>query len=626
MVARGGRRFEGVQIDGDDVLWIEGRPAENGRCVIVRQRDGRFADVIPPPFSARSSVHEYGGGAMLAAQGIVVFSNGPDRRLYQASETEAPSALTPDLGDVRYADMALDRARERVICVVEDHTGSAVVNDLRHVPLGGGEPRTLVRGNDFYSTPRVSPDGRQLCWLTWNQPGMPWGGTELWVANIDADGQLMQPRHIAGGTDESIFQPEWSPDSTLYFVSDRTGWWNLYRADGQGMTPVAPMEAECGRPQWAFRLATYAFLDAARVAMTVCHDGAWRLTVVDVAAGRTDDIELPYTSLGPFMDAARDAVVLTGGGPRDPESVVQVDVRTGAHRRLRPISDIDIDESMLSIPRHITFAGHQGETAHAWYYRPRNDAVPAGALKKPPLLVHAHGGPTSATSTDLDPKVQFWTSRGFAYLDVDYGGSTGYGRAYRSRLDAQMGIVDVGDCVAGARHLAQIGEVDGARMLIDGGSAGGYIVLCAMVFHDLFAAGASYYGIADNEALLVDTHKFEARYSDSLIGPYPECRAAYYERSPVHYVDRVHGALLLLQGEDDVVVPSDQSSMMYDALRKAGIPCAYIAFPGEGHGFRQAANIARSLEVERYFFCRVLGIELPEAIEPVRVANLDGTG
>jgi dipeptidyl aminopeptidase/acylaminoacyl peptidase len=318
--------------------------------------------------------------------------------------------------------------------------------------------------------------------------------------------------------------------------------------------------------------------------------------------------------------------VLTGGGPRDPGGVLQIDVRTGAHHRLRAESDIEIDESLLSVPRHITFPGHGGDVAHAWLYRPRNGAVSPGTDELPPLLLHAHGGPTSATSSDLNPEVQFWTSRGFAYLSVDYGGSTGYGRAYRARLNGQMGLVDVGDCVAGARHLAEIGEVDPARLLIDGGSAGGYIVLCAMVFHDVFAAGTSYFGIADNEALLVDSHKFEARYSDRLIGPYPECREAYYERSPVHFVERVRQAVLLLQGEDDVIVPREQAEMMYDALRNAGVPCAYISFPGEQHGFRQAAHITRSLEAELYFFRRVLAIDAAEDIEPIPIANLAGAG
>jgi len=625
MVARGGRRFEAVQLDGDDILWIEGRPAEEGRSVIVRQRGDHVEDVITPPFSARSSVHEYGGGAMLATEGTVVFSNGRDRRLYRTTAHEAPSPLTPELGDVRYADMSLDATRDRVICVVEDHTGPAVINDLRHVSLGGGEPRTLVRGNDFYSTPRVSPDGRRLCWLTWNQPNMPWDGTELWVAEFDAAGELVRPRRVAGGAEESIFQPAWSPDSTLYFVSDRTGWWNLYSAGDDGATAVAPMEAECGRPQWGFRMATYAFLDASRVAMTVCREGVWSLMLVEVAAGRMHRIELPYTALGPFMDAAGDAVVLTGGGPRDPGGVIDIDVRTGAHRRLRASTEIDVDESLLSVPEQVSFPGHGGQTAHAWHYRPRNDEVAAaGDGELPPLLVHAHGGPTSATSTALNAEVQFWTSRGFAYLSVDYGGSTGYGRAYRARLDGQMGIVDVGDCVAAARYLAEAGEVDAARLLIEGGSAGGYIVLCAMVFHDVFAAATSYYGIADNEALIVDSHKFEARYADRLIGPYPECRDAYYQRSPVHFVERVRHAVLLLQGDDDVIVPREQAEMMYDALRTAGVPCAYIAYPGEQHGFRQAAHIARSLEAELYFFRRVLGIDAAEDIEPIPIANLGG--
>ena len=619
MVAASEVRLEGVCCDGPDVYWIEGRPDERGRCVIVHHTDSGSEDVIPAPFSARTFVHEYGGGAMLATDGTVYFANAGDGRLHRTARGSAPEPLTPELGDVRYADMALDATHGRLLCVTEDHRAAPVRNDISAVPLDGGEPRALLTGNDFYASPRVSADGRSLCWLTWNQPNMPWDGTELWVASIDSSGNLRDARMIAGGTRESVFQPAWSPDSTLHFVSDRTGWWNLYRVDGDTAVSVAAMSADCGHPLWRLRMASYGFLDGGRIALTASHDGVWRLHVLDIARGAVSDIDLPYTSLGPYLDAHGDSIVLTAGGPRDAHGIVRIDASSGARTTLRSAAATAIDASVLSVPEHITFPGHGGATTHAWYYRPRNDSVEPEPGTAPPLLVSAHGGPTGSTSATLGPDVQYWTSRGFAYLDVDYGGSTGYGRAYRDRLNGQSGVVDVGDCVAGAQHLAAAGEVDGSRLFVKGGSAGGYIVLCAMTFQDVFAAGASLFGIADIEALLADSHKFEARYE----APYPSDPAELHARSPVHFVDRVKRPVLLLQGLDDTVVPAAQSQMMFDALRAAGIPCAYLAFAGEGHGFRQAENIARTAEAELYFFCLVTGLEPPAGVEPIAIANLD---
>jgi dipeptidyl aminopeptidase/acylaminoacyl peptidase len=614
-------RLNDLQMDGEDILWVEGRPQEQGRCVIVRHADGVSEDILDAPFSARTTVHEYGGGAMLAMNGDVYFANAADRRLYVIAGGNAPRALTPDLGDVRYADMDLDAAHGRLLTIVEDHRGERVVNDIRALPVNGGDPFTIVGGNDFYSNPRSSPDGSRMCWLTWNQPNMPWDGTELWLADVEGGRRPQNARLIAGGARESVFQPSWSPDGALCFVSDRTGWWNLYRYSGDGVEPVAPMEAECGEPQWMFGFSTYAFLADGRVALSVCRDGTWTLEIV--TGGGCTPIELPYTDIGGYNVAHGLSIALLAGSADEPMSVVLMNADTGDHRVLRRTSDVTIPDSVLSPATPVTFPGHEGAMAHGFYYEPRNDAVEENATELPPLLVHAHGGPTSATTPALDPAVQYWTSRGFAYLDVNYGGSTGYGRQYRERLRGQEGVVDVGDCVAGALYLAQDGRVDGNRLLIEGGSAGGYIVLCAMTFHDVFAAGASLYGISDLEFLLKDTHKFEARYFDSMVGPYPETRDTYIERSPIHFIDRVRRAVILFQGIDDPIVPANQAEMMYHALREAGIPCAYIAFEGEQHGFRRAGSIVRTLEAELYFFARVLGIDLADDIDPVDVANLE---
>ena len=512
----------------------------------------------------------------------------------------------------------MDTTRRRLISVVEDHGGATVVNDLRAIPLDGGEAVTLVSGNDFYSTPRISPDGRSMLWLTWNQPNMPWDGCELWVAELDGSGMPRDAQRVAGGASESIFQPSWSPRSVVHFTSDRTEWWNLYRWDGAKVDALAPMQAECGAAQWVFGLSTYAFCDDRRIALWARREGEWELFVLD-ASGSLTRIDVPETEFGSHISASGDELLYEAGGPDAPLGVIRHNLATGAHRVVQLESnDMAIDETVRSRPRHMTFPGYGGETAHAWFYAPRNDGVAPEPERKPPLLLRAHGGPTSQTSTALDPSVQFWTSRGFAYLDVDYGGSTGYGRAYRDRLNEEWGVVDVGDCLAGAQHLVDTGAVDPNRLFIHGGSAGGYAVLCAMTFHDLFQAGASLFGIADLEVLMASPgHKFEARYDS----PLPKGRGMY-DRSPVHFIDQVRGAVLLLQGLDDPVVPKEQAELMFAALKSAQVPCAYIGFPGEQHGFRDVKNIARTLEAELYFFATVTGMRLAESIEPVDILNL----
>ncbi len=618
--AAGKLRLQDIQLGDGDAYWIEGRPVEHGRCVIVREHDGVIADVLDAPYSARTSVHEYGGGAMRAHAGSVYFSNAADGRVYALAPDipGAPVPVTPKAAGLRYADFEVDSTRDRLLCVVEDHDGQSVVNDIRASPLAGGEAVTLTSGNDFYSTPRVSPDGTRLLWLTWNHPNMPWDGCELWVADLDDSGMPRDSRLVAGGESESIFQPSWSPESIVHFTSDRTGWWNLYRWDGANVDAIAPMEAECGAPQWLFGLSTYGFCGDGRIALWASRDGAWEFLVLD-ASGELERVNVPETAFSVHVTVQGDDVLYHAGGPDMPNAVVRANLATGAHRVVRSESDdLTIHDSVLSTPRHVTFAGYGDATAHAWYYPPRNDAMTADAARRPPLLLHAHGGPTSATSCALDPQVQFWTSRGFAYLDVDYGGSTGYGRAYRDRLNEQWGVVDVGDCLAGAQHLVETGEVDPDRLFIHGGSAGGYVVLCSMTFHDVFQAGASLYGIADLEALFATPgHKFESHYD----APLPKGRGMY-DRSPVHFIDQVRGAVLLLQGLDDLVVPANQAEMMFAALRGAGVPCAYIEFPGEQHGFRDAATIARALEAEVFFFATVTDMTLAEDIDPVEILNL----
>ena len=591
------------------VYWSEGRPTERGRNVIVRREaDGSLHDLNPPPFNARTRVHEYGGGAYVIDSAAIYFSNDADQRLYRLEPDRGPAAITPERA-WRYADGVVDRSRGRLICVREDHTptGREAANAVVAVALDGRfEPRLLTSGTDFYSNPRLSPDVSYLAWLTWNHPNMPWDGTELWLAELDGDGLPSAPRLIAGGPAESVFQPEWSPDGTLYFVSDRSGWWNLYRAKGDAVEPVVEREAEFGVPQWIFGQSTYAFESAGRIVCAYhCTDG-WRLAAIDLPGGKLTDIETPFTEIA-GVRASPGRAVFRGGSPTEPDSIVDLDLSSGEfqiHRRAFQVSDGT--KRYFSIPEAVEFPTEGGQAAHAFFYAPSNPDYQLPADERPPLMVVSHGGPTGSTSSTLSLSIQYWTSRGFAILDVNYGGSTGYGRLYRERLREKWGIVDVDDCINGAKHMVEQGRADGDRLIIRGGSAGGYTTLAALAFRDVFRAGASYYGISDLEAMAKETHKFESRYLDSMIGPYPERRDMYLERSPLHYVDQFSAPVIFLQGSEDLVVPPNQAEMMLDALRKKGIPSAYLLFDGEQHGFRQAANIKRALDAELYFYATML--------------------
>jgi len=625
-VASSAVRLGGVWPDGDAVYWLERRPAEEGRCVVVRRSpDGKTADVTPPGFNARTLVHEYGGGSFAVRDGTVFFSNFADQRLYRQDPGRSPRPITPE-GDLRYADGEVDPRRHRIVCVREDHTqrDAEPVNTLYAVDLAGeGGSPVWVSGHDFYAAPRLSPDGSRMAWLAWNHPNMPWDGTELWVAELGPDGAPARPRRVAGGPDESVLHPEWSPDGVLHFVSDRTDWWNLYRWNEDAGAPEAlcGMAAEFAVPHWVFRCPTYAFAGERTIVCAFTQEGSWTLARLDTAAGDLCPWDLPYTGIG-HVRATRTHAFFCGGSPTEPMSVVRLDLATGATEVLRRCRPRVPDPGYLSEPEAAEFPTEGGHTAHAFFYPPRNRDFTAPPGERPPLLVTIHGGPTGATSTALDLGIQFWTSRGFAVVDVNYGGSTGYGRAYRERLRGRWGIVDVDDCVHAARFLAGRGDVDPARLAIRGGSAGGYTTLAALAFRDVFAAGVSYYGVSDAEALARDTHKFESRYLDGLIGPYPERRDLYRERSAIHALDRLSSPLILFQGLEDKIVPPGQSERMFEALRKRGVPVAYVPFEGEQHGFRKAENVRRALEAELYFYSRVFGFEIADRVEPVPIENL----
>lgn len=613
-----------VRLDGDDIYWSELRPQAGGRLIVVRRTpDGQITDVTPAPFNVRTRVHEYGGGAYTVDQGIVYFSNFLDQRLYRQPIGGEPEPITTE-APLRYADAIVDRQRQRLICVREDHSSGnqEPINTIARVNLDGDEQGgiLLVSGSDFYSSPRLSPDGSQLAWLSWNHPNMPWDGTELWLADLEPQGALINPRRIAGGLTESIVQPRWSPDGKLYFISDRTGWWNLYRWHNEQVEPLYPLDAEFGAPPWVFGLSTYAFESADSLLCTYILAGVQYLGRLDLVQQQLTEIQTPYSSIS-SLQVGNQFAAFVGGSPTQPSAIARLDLVTGEIQELRRANSLALDPGYLSQPEVITFPTANGLSAYGIYYRPQNRDYQAAAGERPPLLVKSHGGPTASASSTFNLGIQYWTSRGFAVLDVNYGGSTGYGRAYRERLKGQWGIVDIEDCTRGALYLVERGEVDGDRLAIDGGSAGGYTTLGALTFRDVFKAGASYYGVSDMVALAEETHKFESRYLDGLVGPYPERRDLYEARSPIHFADQLSCPVIFLQGDEDKIVPPNQAELMVNVLKAKGIPVAYLLFEGEQHGFRKAENIKRALDAELYFYSRIFGFALADDIEPVEIAN-----
>jgi dipeptidyl aminopeptidase/acylaminoacyl peptidase len=629
LIARGSVRLEQVALDGEDLYWLESRPTEGGRYVLARRSgDGTVSDVTPAGMNVRTVVHEYGGASYAVSKGTVFFSNYDDQVLYRQDRGDDPIAITPDPDEpaaLRYADPRLSPDGQTIVCIRERHSpNTEAINELVAMPAIGGTPRVIASGRDFYAYPRISPDGRQLAWIEWDHPRMPWDGTELWLADLDTTGALSNARQIAGGPEESIFQPEWSPDGVLHFVSDRTGWWNLYRLVGDETVALAPLDMEFGKPQWVLNATTYAFLADDRIACIYTDRGIDHLGIITPVQGLTRTVDTPFTAIEHIASngGRGSRLALLAGGPELPESVVLLDVDRGSFEVLRRSSDAGIDPGFLSPAQPIEFPTSNGLTAHAFYYPPKNRDYLAPEGELPPLVVFSHGGPTGATSPALNLSIQYWTSRGFAVVDVNYGGSTGYGRAYRERLRGNWGIVDIEDSVNAARYLADQGLADPARMAIRGGSAGGYTTLAALTFTDVFATGASYYGVADLEALARDTHKFESRYLDSVVGPWPEAAERYRERSPVHHTERLSAPMIIFQGLEDKVVPPSQAEMMVAALKAKGLPYAYIAYEGEQHGFRRAENIKRSLDAELYFYSRIFGFDPAGDIEPVQIENL----
>jgi dipeptidyl aminopeptidase/acylaminoacyl peptidase len=637
------------------VWWSESRPEEAGRVQLVeRASDGTLRDVLPLGFAARTRVHEYGGGAWWLHGSTVFFANWDDQRLYRLAPTDpSPVAITrPSLvpHGLRYADGRVTGDGRWSICVRESHeAGGEARNELVAVPTGGGDVLSLGTHSDFVSNPRPSPDGRWLAWLQWNHPDMPWDRTELWVAGLaidEHDAELVDPRRVAGDGDEAITQPEWSPDGRLHYLSDREDWSNLWAfgapgapEPGSAARVVVELAADIGTPPWVFGMSRYAFArnggegapdepDTGRIVAVTVEDGVDRVVVLE-----RDAEQWTVRALDPQGDTSVTCVKPRGTGVvavaasfQEEAAVVTYEIGppgTPARReQLRLPRDLGVDPVWWSTPRHIAFPTGGGHAAHGLFYPPTNPTTSGPPGERPPLLVAIHGGPTSAARSQLQLGIQFWTSRGFGVLDVNYRGSTGYGRDFRRLLDGAWGVADVEDCAAGAAFLASEGLVDGERLAIHGGSAGGFTTLMALITTDRFAAGTSSYGVTDLEALARDTHKFESRYLDRLVGPYPERRDLYVERSPIHHLDDLDDPILVLQGLEDEVVPPSQAELLVEAARRNGTPFAYLAFEGEQHGFRQASTIRRALEAELIFYARVLGFDPPADAEPLVIENL----
>ncbi len=651
LVVRAAARLEEVAVEDGAVWWSESRPGEGGRSAVVRHAadggvGGRVVDVLPPPWNVRTRVHEYGGGAWTVSSGVLWFVHFPDQRLYRLDPgADGPVAVTPEPelpAGVRYADLT-PTGDGGLLAVRETHAASGaaadVVNEIVHIGADGGV-EVLVSGPDFVSDPRRSPDGRHLAWLQWDHPDMPWDAAALVVRGPDGGETVVAGGRSADGRSESVVQPTWDADGALWCCADRTDVWALYRwRPGGGVEPVLDVGADIAGPQWRFGARRFAVLDDGRVVLAFPWRGADRLAVRD-PDGAVRELDLPYTAFRSVTAAGRSVVCAAGSPASEPVVLrVAVDGDSPTHPAaevLRPARDLGVDPAWFSRPEHVTFPTPERGTgigeAHALVYPPTNPEATAPEGTLPPLLVVVHGGPTGATTSVLNPEVQYWTSRGFCVADVDYRGSTGYGRRYREALRGNWGVVDLDDVVACAQVLASeeratAGRVDPARMAIRGGSAGGYTTLAALCLRPgVFSAGASHYGVADLAALAADTHKFESRYLDSLVAPWPEGADVYAERSPISHVDAFATPLAVFQGAEDRVVPPEQAEAIVAALREKGVPYAYLLFPGEQHGFRRAQSISAALDGELSFYAQVWGFELPEGegIAPIEVVRPAG--
>ena len=630
LLAKGAITFGEIGAAGGLRWWLEGRAEEAGRQVLVRREaDGALTRLTPEGFNARCRVHEYGGGAYLIDGDVIVVSEFATGRLHRVTAPGILEPLTPDGRAWRFADLSLDRRRNRVIAIREDHEAATLVrhgeaeNAVVAIDLDDGAVTVLADGSDFYSAPRLSPDGRRLAWLRWDHPNLPWDGTELVLADLDDRGRPASDHVVAGSESDWIAQPRWSPAGVLHFVAEPDGWMNLFRLGphDRAQRIGSPLEAEFAFPDWVFALANYAIAADGTIIAVGRSGGRDRLYRI-TTDGTTSDLELPFTEIG-YVAIDGGTAVFRAAATDRPWAVVELDLSSGDARELGRSSGLQVDAADVSLGEPVEFLTDGDRTSFGILYRPTSRTSVGPADARPPLIVTSHGGPTAEASTAFAVLTQLFTSRGFAVLDVDYGGSTGYGKAYRKRLQGEWGVVDLADCIAGARWLAAEGIVDGTRLAIRGGSASGYTTLCAVTFSKAFSAGTSYFGIGDLETFMRTTHKFESRYLDRLIGPYPERKDLYHDRSPLNFAERISCPVLILQGAEDRIVPPAQAEQIVDALWERRLPHAYVLFAGEDHGFRSAANVIRSFEAELSFYGQVFGFEPADPIEPVEVKFLD---
>lgn len=628
-LARASRPLQAVAIDAGRAVWAERRPTEEGRTALMAHDGAKVFDLLDERANARTTAHEYGGGAFTIRDGVVWYAHYADQRLYRRDPDGSATALTPEPPSRwahRYADLHLSPDSRTLLAVREVHDDGAVSHDIVALPADGGQVQVLVSGHDFFAAPRVSPDGRHLAWITWDHPHMPWDSAQLWVAELSGGG-IGAEQLVAGGADEAPQQPTWAPDGSLWFVNDPGGWWNLFRRNTDGsVEQMTDQQVEYGWPLWQFGTQTFGFLHDGRVVAIVNDAGVQHLVTIEPGSAPSS-ASLTLTAIAPRLATDGRNVVVIGGTPTEPMGVVRWDPDTGQVSTLRREFEFDLHPDHISVPRAIEFPTGGGLTAHAFHYAPRNADV--GMVERddemptelPPLIVRSHGGPTAQFPAAFSLETQFWTTRGFAVVDVNYGGSTGYGREYRERLRGAWGTVDVEDCINAARFLADSGLVDPDRMAIRGGSAGGFTTLAAVTFHDVFAAGACYYGVADIKLLAEDTHDFESRYMDSLVGPLPADEALYQARSPLHHAQRCTTPLVLFQGLEDKVVPPEHSEKMAEALADRGVPHAYIPFEGEQHGFRRADSIVTALKSELAFYGQIMGFS-PPGVQPVELGGV----
>jgi dipeptidyl aminopeptidase/acylaminoacyl peptidase len=612
-----------IQIDQNQIYWTEGRPSETGRTALMNwsTRAGS-SELSQASHDIRTRAHEYGGGAFTTQNGRKFYIQNSDQQVYELLEDGNSNKIT-NAEKFRYADAVVDENRNLIYVVGEDHSNpDDIQNVILRVSLdGSGKQDIIASGHDFYSNPEISPDGQQLLFLAWDHPNMPWDGTQLWLSDLDESGNIENLQVIAGGAEESIFQPLWDPNGNFYYISDKSGWWNIYEYSAEDHRCLLSKDAEFGLPQWVFGMSTYAVLGPGRLVSTYRDLNGSHLILIDAQKNEWVEIDVPYSDIDQVRGSGKLIAFIGSSADRSSEIVV-MDIESNEKYVLRCSSENDMESKNISRPELITFEPRPGEATYGWYYPPTNSAFEAPADEKPPLIVLSHGGPTSYSPGSFSPIKQYWTTRGFAIVDVNYSGSTGYGREYRKRLNGNWGIRDVEDCAAAALHLVEEGKVDSNRLFIKGGSAGGYTTLTALTFMDVFKAGASYYGVGDLESLAKDTHKFESRYLDKLVGEYPKEKRLYQDRSPINHTDQLDCPVIFLQGLDDPVVPPNQAEKMLAALKVKGIPVAYIPFEGESHGFRQASTIVKAIESEFYFYTKIFGIEPADSLEAIEIFNL----